>query len=285
VTLLWSGLALGAVYALVAIGYNIVFLSSHTFNFAQAQLVMVGTFVAYTGLVVQRLPVLVVALAATVIVMVLAGLEERFAVRPVPDHQTQLVTTLGVATLLNGATQLVWGGQPLTVPFFGGNDVVDLFGGRVYPAEIALLVLAVALVVGLSVLAKRSMLGLALMGMSEDREAAALRGVDVRKLAFWAFAASGALAGLLGLFVGPKTYAVATLGAALALKGFVALAIGGFGSLPGALIGGLTVGLVESLAARYLGAEYSNLAVFAVLLLVLMTRPSGLFGRVTERVV
>jgi branched-chain amino acid transport system permease protein len=78
---------------------------------------------------------------------------------------------------------------------------------------------------------------------------------------------------------------VATLGAALALKGFVALAIGGFGSLPGALIGGLTVGLVESLAARYLGAEYSNLAVFAVLLLVLMTRPSGLFGRVTERVV
>lgn len=284
-TLLWSGLALGAVYALVAIGYNIVFLSSHTFNFAQAQLVMVGTFVAYTGLVVLRLPVLVVALAATVIVMVLAGLEERFAVRPVPDHQTQLVTTLGVATLLNGATQLVWGGQPLTVPFFGGNDVVDLFGGRVYPAEIALLVLAVALVVGLSVLAKRSMLGLALMGMSEDREAAALRGVDVRKLAFWAFAASGALAGLLGLFVGPKTYAVATLGAALALKGFVALAIGGFGSLPGALIGGLTVGLVESLAARYLGAEYSNLAVFAVLLLVLMTRPSGLFGRVTERVV
>jgi branched-chain amino acid transport system permease protein len=285
VTLLWSGLALGAVYALVAIGYNIVFLSSHTFNFAQAQLVMVGTFVAYTGLVVLRLPVLVVALAATVIVMVLAGLEERFAVRPVPDHQTQLVTTLGVATLLNGATQLVWGGQPLTVPFFGGNDVVDLFGGRVYPAEIALLVLAVALVVGLSVLARRSMLGLALMGMSEDREAAALRGVDVRKLAFWAFAASGALAGLLGLFVGPKTYAVATLGAALALKGFVALAIGGFGSLPGALIGGLTVGLVESLAARYLGAEYSNLAVFAVLLLVLMTRPSGLFGRVTERVV
>lgn len=284
-TLLWSGLALGAVYALVAIGYNIVFLSSHTFNFAQAQLVMVGTFVAYTGLVVLRLPVLVVALAATVIVMVLAGLEERFAVRPVPDHQTQLVTTLGVATLLNGATQLVWGGQPLTVPFFGGNDVVDLFGGRVYPAEIALLVLAVALVVGLSVLARRSMLGLALMGMSEDREAAALRGVDVRKLAFWAFAASGALAGLLGLFVGPKTYAVATLGAALALKGFVALAIGGFGSLPGALIGGLTVGLVESLAARYLGAEYSNLAVFAVLLLVLMTRPSGLFGRVTERVV
>jgi len=285
VTLVWSGLALGAVYALVAIGYNIVFLSSRTFNFAQAQLMMVGTFVAYTGLVTLRLPALVVAVLAAVTVLLLAGLEERFAVRPVPDHETQLVTTLGVATLLNGLTQLVWGGQPLTVPFFGPQDVVELVGGRVYPVEIALLIVAVLLVVGLTQLSRRSMLGLALMGMSEDREAAQLRGVDVRRLAFWAFAASGALAGLLGLLVGPKTYAVATLGAALALKGFVALAIGGFGSLPGALVGGLTVGLVESVAARYLGAEYSNLSVFAVLLVVLMTRPAGLFGRVRERVV
>jgi len=113
VTLVWSGLALGAVYALVAIGYNIVFLSSNTFNFAQAQLMMVGTFVAYTGIVTLRLPVLVVAVLAAVTVLLLAGLEERFAVRPVPDHQTQLVTTLGVATLLNGATQLVYALQNL----------------------------------------------------------------------------------------------------------------------------------------------------------------------------
>jgi branched-chain amino acid transport system permease protein len=284
-TLVWSGLALGAVYALVAIGYNIVFLSSHTFNFAQAQLMMVGTFVVYTGLVTLRLPVLVVAVLAIVTVMLLAGLEERFAVRPVPDHETQLVTTLGAATLLNGATQLIWGGQPLTVPFAGPSEIVTLFGGRVYPVELVLLVVAVLLVVGLTQLSRRTMLGLALMAMSEDREAALLRGIDVRRLAFWAFAASGALAGGLALVVGPKTYAVATLGAALALKGFVALAIGGFGSLPGALVGGLAVGLVESLAARWLGAEYSNLSVFAVLLVILLVRPAGLFGRVRERVV
>src|SRR5580700_9427118 len=123
-TLLWSGLASGAVYALVAIGYNIVFISSQTFNFAQAQLVMVGAFVAYFGLVTLHLPAAVVALMTAASVMILAGLEERLAVRPVADPEGQLVTTLGVATLLNGATQLIWGSQALSVPFFGPNGIV-----------------------------------------------------------------------------------------------------------------------------------------------------------------
>ncbi|RDI17670.1 amino acid/amide ABC transporter membrane protein 1 (HAAT family) [Rhodococcus sp. AG1013] len=284
-TMLWSGFALGAIYTLVAIGYNIVFVSSNTFNFAQAQLMMVGTFVAYTGLVTLKLPVLVVAVMATVTVMILAGLEEVIAVRSVKDHQNQLVTTLGVATLINGVTQLIWGSEPLTVPFFGSNDPITLLGGRTYPVEIALLVMAVVLVVALGQFSKRTVTGLALLGISEDREAAMLRGVNVRALALGAFAASGALAGFLGLFVGPKTFAVATLGSALAIKGFVALAIGGFGSLPGALVGGLTVGLVESYAALELGSAYSNIAVFVVLIVILMVRPAGLFGRVRERVV
>ncbi|MBC2639828.1 branched-chain amino acid ABC transporter permease [Rhodococcus sp. NPDC056960] len=284
-TIVWSGLALGAVYTLVAIGYNIVFISSHTFNFAQAQLMMVGTFVAYTGLVTLELPVLVVAVIATVTVTILAGFEEIIAVRPVRDHQNQLVTTLGAATLINGATQLIWGSEPLTVPFFGSNDPITILGGRAYPVEVALLILAVVAVIVLGYVGKRTMTGLALLGISEDREAAMLRGVNVRALALGAFAFSGALAGFLGLFVGPKTFAVATLGSALAIKGFVALAIGGFGSLPGALVGGVTVGLVESFAALEVGSQYSNIAVFVVLIAILMVRPAGLFGRVRERVV
>ncbi|QNG20152.1 branched-chain amino acid ABC transporter permease [Rhodococcus triatomae] len=284
-TIVWTGLALGAVYALVAIGYNIVFVSSHTFNFAQAQLMMVGTFVAYTGLVTLRLPAVVVFVMAVLAVTALAAIEEIVAVRPVADHQSQLVTTLGVATLLNGATQLIWGTEPLSVPFFGSQDPITVLGGRTYPVEIALLALAVGLVIALGYFTRNTMTGLALMGISEDREAAMLRGVNVRRLALGAFAASGALAGAAGLFVGPKTFAVATLGAALAIKGFVALAIGGFGSLPGALVGGLTVGLVESFTALEFGAQYSNIAVFVVLIVILMVKPAGLFGAVRERVV
>ena len=279
-TIVWTGLALGAVYALVAIGYNIVFVSSHTFNFAQAQLMMVGTFVAYTGLVTLRLPAVVVFVMAVLAVTALAAIEEIVAVRPVADHQSQLVTTLGVATLLNGATQLIWGTEPLSVPFFGSQDPITVLGGRTYPVEIALLALAVGLVIALGYFTRNTMTGLALMGISEDREAAMLRGVNVRRLALGAFAASGALAGAAGLFVGPKTF-----GAALAIKGFVALAIGGFGSLPGALVGGLTVGLVESFTALEFGAQYSNIAVFVVLIVILMVKPAGLFGAVRERVV
>jgi branched-chain amino acid transport system permease protein len=128
-------------------------------------------------------------------------------------------------------------------------------------------------------------LGLALLAVAEDREAALLRGVNVRRVALGAFVFSGLLAGALGPVIGPKTFAVATLGSALALKGFVALAMGGFGSLPGGLIGGLAVGLIEASTSRWLGSDYADLMVFGVLLLILLVRPTGLFGRVRERMV
>ncbi|MFE7244047.1 branched-chain amino acid ABC transporter permease [Streptomyces sp. NPDC057580] len=284
-TLLWGGLALGAVYALVAIGYNIVYISAKTFNFAHAQLMMVGAFVAYSGLVDWRVTTLLVLLIAGIAVAVLAAVEHLVAIRPVRDTHNILVTTLGASIFIDGAAQLIWGSQPLSVPFFAGDEAVTLLGGRVYPAELFLIALAVGLVVALVQFSRRSMTGLALLGMSEDCEAAQLRGVNVRAMAFGAFVAAGALAGLLGVFVGPKTFAVSTLGAALALKGFVALAIGGFGSMEGTLVGGLIVGLAEALAVRHLGSEYANLTVFLILVLVLLVRPAGLFVRAKERMV
>lgn len=284
-TVILGGLALGAVYALVAVGYNIVYISSKTFNFAQAQLIMVGAFVAYSGLVTWKLPVPLVLVMAGAVVAVVAAIEERIAIRPVRDMHNVLVTTLGASIFLDGAAQLIWGSQPLAVPFFAGNDSMPFLGARVYPVEIALILLAPLIVILLVQFSRRSLVGLALLAISEDREAALLRGVPVRRLALAAFVAAGALAGIVGLFVGPKTFAVATLGAALALKGFVVLAIGGFGSMPGTLVGGAIVGLVEALASRHLGGEYANLAVFAVLIAVLMLRPGGLFARAKERVV
>lgn len=284
-TLIWSGLASGAVYALVAIGYNIVFVSSQTFNFAQAQLLMVGAFVAYSGSVTFHLPLWVVALMATAAVFLLAGVEERVAVRPVSAPDALLVTTLGVATLLSGGSQLIWGSQPLSVPFPGSSSVISLFGGRVYPFEIALVAAPIVLVLVFIYLSRRLTVGLALLGMAEDREAAILRGVNVRLLAFGTFALAGGVAGLVSLLVGPYTFAVATLGSELALKGFVVLAIGGFGSMGGTLVGGVIVGIVEALVSRYLGTQYSNLCIFAVLLIVLFARPAGLFVRTRERVV
>lgn len=284
-TLLLSGLALGAVYALVAIGYNVVFSSSKSLNFAHAQLMMLGAFVAYTAQVRWGLPLPLVLVVAAGVVGLVAALEERVAVRPVPDHHNQLVTTLGFALVLDGVCELIWGSQPLQVPFAGADEPLSLLGGRVYTVELALVALAVVMVLCLLWVSRRLMTGLAVVGISQDSEAALLRGVNVRRLAFGAFVVSGALAGIAGVFVGPKTYALATLGAALALKGFVALALGGFGSLGGCLIGGLTIGVVEQLTTRYAGAEYGNASVFLILVTVLALRPNGMFGQRRERVV
>lgn len=284
-TIFWSGLAIGAVYALVAIGYNIVYLSQKTFNFAQAALMMLGAFLAYLGIAVWQLPWWLVAILAAVIVGAIAALEERVAIRPVKDSHNLLVTTLGASFIMEGVAQVVWGGEPRKVPFFIGDGVLDFAGGRVYPVELALIVLVVLLVVALQQFSKRSLIGIALLGMSEDREAAQLRGVNVRRFAFLAFVFTGMLAGIVGVFVGPKTFAVATLGASLAIKGFVVLAIGGFGSLGGVLVGGAVVGLTEVFASRYLGTDFANLSVFAILIIILMLKPTGLFTRSRERVV
>lgn len=284
-TVVLSGLSLGAVYALVAIGYNIVFISSKTFNFAQAQLMMFGAFIVYTGVSVLGLNPIIAALIAMIIVAGIAYLEFILAIRPVKDQHNILVTTLGAAVLLDGSAQLIWGGEPLKVPFFAGDSAIDFLGGRVYPVEIALVIVVALLVIGFGIYGKVSLTGLALRGMSEDTEAAQLRGVNVRHLALMTFIFAGALAGLVGVFVGPKTFAVATLGAALALKGFVVLAIGGFGSMPGAIVGGIIVGLTEALAARYLGGEFAILAVFVLLIAILLLKPAGLFVRTRERTV
>lgn len=284
-TIIWSGLALGAIYALVAIGYNIVFLSQKTFNFAQAALMMLGAFMAYVGIAVLGLPWWLVAIVAAVIIGAIAALEERIAIRPVKDPHNLLVTTLGASIVMEGVAQVIWGGEPKRVPFFMGDEVLTFLGGRVYPVELALIALVIVLVVVLTQYAKRSMTGIALLGMSEDREAAQLRGVNVRRFALIAFIFTGVLAGFLGVFIGPKTYAVATLGASLALKGFVVLAIGGFGSLWGVLVGGLIVGLAEALATRYIGADYAGLTVFLILIVILMVKPTGLFTRRVERTV
>jgi branched-chain amino acid transport system permease protein len=144
---------------------------------------------------------------------------------------------------------------------------------------------ACLLVVAMTVFSHRSKFGLALLAISEDREAAELRGINVRALAFAAFAAAGVLAGVAGLLIGPETFAVSTLSASLAIKGFVVLAIGGFGSMPGTLVGGLLVGQIEAYTARYVGSNYVNIAIFALLILILMLRPAGLFVRAKERTV
>lgn len=280
-TTAWSGLAQGAIYVLTAVGYNMVFMTAGVLNLAQAQFVMVGTFIAFWTSSTLHLPVALGVAFGAVIGFLIGLIEERVAIRPVMGGGAhgELVTTVGVAVALDGIAEIIWGSQPQGVPFFVSRASLNVLGGRVTPAEIALLIAAVMVSLVLVGWTRYNWAGLASLAASEDREAAMLRGINVRRFSLLAVAAAAALAGGLGPFIGPVTYAVFNLGDALIVMAFVAISIGGFGSFGGAIIGGFLVGLVQAFTARYIGSNYSDPVVFALLLCMLTLRPRGLLRR------
>ena len=286
-TVVWSGLAVGAIYALIAIEYNVVFIGTGLFNFAQAQLAVTGTFFAYFFASTAHLPSGAVIALSAIGCAALGMIEEVAAVRSLQGRgfHGELVTTLGAAVVMEGAALLLWGSQVFPVGFPGPQNPLTLLGGRVLPVQLVTVGVAVVVVVLLRLLTKNTRIGLACLATAENRSAAMLRGVNVRVLSTLVFGFAGALAGASGVIVGAQTYAVYDGGNALALMGFLALAIGGFGSQFGALVGGLGAGLIQAEGLRYIGNDYTSIVLFGMLLTVLLLRPQGLFGRVTLRAV
>jgi branched-chain amino acid transport system permease protein len=288
-TTIWAGLILGAVYALVAAGFNLSLLPSGVFNFAQGAIAVGGSFLTYQWLSVAGIPMGVALLINAVAGAGVGMLCELLTVRPLRAGRraigghSELVTTVGMSTVLVGLIGLKWGYLPLRVPFHGPSGSVHFLGIVADPVEIVLLVFAIVVTVGLHVWFKLTRIGQACLAVSEDREAAMLRGINVNLLSLGGFAAAGALGGVAGALTGPITYAIPTLANSLALGGFVAIALGGEGSFLGALVGGLLVGLISSFATRYLGANYANLSILAALLITLAARPRGIGGMAAAR--
>lgn len=286
-TTVWAGLSIGAVYAIVAIGYNIVYIGSRVFNFAQAQFVMVGAFVGVVAGQQWELPLWITIVACAVAGGLIGALEEVLAVRWLRGRgaHNELVTTLGVATLLSGIALVIFGSDPRRVDAFAEAAPFELLGGRLLPAEGLMILAAIVVAAGVALLTRRTMIGLASLATSEDRQAGALRGINASVLAIGAFVVAGALLAALGPLIAAKTFASYNLGDLLAVKAFVAVAIGGFGSYAGALVGGFGVGLLEVFAARYLGSEWQNITVFLLLLVVLLVIPNGVLGKGAGRAV
>jgi len=289
-TLIFAGLATGAIYGLLAIQYNLVMTAAGIFNFAQAQLVALGTFMIVLLGTTLHLPVGLVIVGSAVACALIGATIEIVAVRPLRRGRSttahgELVTTLGVAILIDGVLFAIWGSNPRRVPFPGPTQVLTVLGGRLVPLQLFLVGATCVVVLGLRWVFRYTKTGLAWLATAEDRQAAQLRGINVKRLDLAAFAAAGALAGASAILIGPQTFAVYNGGDGLALLGFLALAIGGYGSFGGALLGGLTIGLVESFTERYVGVNYDLPVLFGLLLLILVARPSGLFGRGLARVV
>lgn len=287
-TTVWAGLSVGAVYALTAIGYNLTMTFSGVFNLAHGGFVVLSSFFTWFVMVDLGFPWWTAALTGAVLGALIGALEELIAVRPVlrrTDTRALLVTTVGAFVVIEGVLAATWGVTPKSVEFFGGSQALTLFGGRLDPVDLWLIAAAIVVGVGLHMVTHRTLWGLAARGATSTPDAAKVRGINVNAMRTAGFATAGALAGLLGPLVAPKTGVSVEIAITITIFGFVALAVGGFGSFFGCVIGGLAIGLIQAYSARYLGVEYPPVLLFGVLLAVLLLKPTGLLGTRGLRVV
>ena len=285
--LLVSGLASGAIYALAGLGFTLLWQASGTLNFAQGEFVMLPAFAMLAG-VALGLP-LWAAFAATAVlaVGVLGWSFQRGIAEPLlrHGHMPVVVATLGLSIALRSGVRAGYSAEAHPFPSLFGDDVLHLGGVAITRADVGTLVAALVLVLGVQAFLARTVTGRAMQAVAEDAATAAVVGIDVRRMIFYAFAINALLSCAAALLVAPTYLVKFDMGESLGTKAFFAAVIGGFNNARGTLLGGLVVGVCENLAAAYVSAAYKDAVALAIFLFVLLVRPHGLLGRPVERTV
>jgi branched-chain amino acid transport system permease protein len=282
-TALFAGLAVGSVYGLIALSYTVVFNSTAIFNIAQGDLMMAGVLASYFCLDRWHLPQILTLVVILAVVVSLSLVEERVAVRPFVSKPVVglgwFIATLAFSLVIETVASIIYGQNPVVpIPGALGNGTIRVDGVHVATKFILAFVTMIVVMVALEIFYKRSWLGTAMRGVAEDREVAALRGIDALRISRLAFVIAGVVTALAAFVVAPIVSADVTVGLTYGLKGFIALAAGGFGSLRGCVIGGLLLGVAEQMFDLYVSSNYEILAGLILVLIVLAVRPSGLFG-------
>jgi branched-chain amino acid transport system permease protein len=283
---LFSGLTVGAIYALVALGFAIIYNASRVINFAQGEFVMIGGMAAAV-FVDAGLPLPLSILAAVGLGMLVGLLLEKLAVEPARGAPvvTLIIITIGASILLRGLAALVWDKKIRPLPAFSGEAPLMIGGATLLPQTLWVLGTTLAAVAALWWFFNRTLSGKAMLAVSHNRLAATLVGISVRRVLLVSFGLSAALGALAGVLIAPISFTAWDVGVMLGLKGFAAAMLGGIGSGPGAIAGGLALGLIEALGAGYLSSAYKDVFAFVVLLAALVFLPHGLAGRgAAERV-
>src|SRR5438309_10886639 len=290
-----NGLTTGALYSLIALGFSMVYGVLKLLNFAHGDLYMVGAYIGFFVIQwfggAQHLTIAVPLLLVIMFVLAAAlvgGLGvaiERFAYRPLRDAPriAPLITAIGISFFLENAALLLFGAQYRiynTPDFIASSSGIRIGSVTIDTVQILVLVLGVALMVALRQLVNRTMLGKQMRAVAADREAAEMLGINVNFTIAATFFLGSALAGVAGVMAGLLFNQVTnTIGFIAGLKAFTAAVVGGIGSIPGAMLGGLLIGVAESFITGYISSTYTNLFVFALLIVVMLVRPSGLLGR------
>ncbi|MBQ4467706.1 MAG: branched-chain amino acid ABC transporter permease [Firmicutes bacterium] len=287
-----NGLSLGSVYAIIALGYTMVYGISKMLNFAHGDVIMVGAYISFCGTAYLNLPAWASVILAMIVCTALGILIEGLAYRPLrgTGSLAVLITAIGVSYFLQNAALLIWGSAPkvFTSVFDKLGNSISLFDGELTITWEALftLIAAVIIMVGMTLFTGKTKVGKAMRAVSEDNGAAQLMGINVNSTISMTFAIGSALAAIAGVLLCSSYPALMpTTGAMPGIKAFTAAVFGGIGSIPGAMLGGILIGVIEIFGRAFISSELSDAIVFGVLIIVLLVKPSGLLGKkITEKV-
>ena len=277
-----TGLTVGSIYAMVAIGFNIIYNVTEIINLAQGEFVMLGGLIMVFLHVAAGLP-LYLAFPLTVIMVTLVGmLLNRLAIRPVrqPSVLTLIIATIAASFIIKGTAMFIWGKDPFDLPAFSGRTPINFLGAIVQPQYFWVGGFLIVIVILLTFFFEKTIIGKAMSACADNPDAASLVGINVNHMILLSFSLSAAIGAVAGITVTPISLMEYDRGAMLAIKGFGAVVLGGLGSFPGAILGGLILGTIESFGAGLIHSGYKDAFALIVLLVVLFLKPSGLLGSV-----
>ncbi|HNZ08428.1 MAG TPA: branched-chain amino acid ABC transporter permease [Bacillota bacterium] len=285
VQVLIQGLAVGSVYALIALGYVMIFKAVGVFNFAQGDFMMSGCFIGLWLIVYLRLPIALGLILAVLLTSLLGILVEAVVFHPLLESPSRsyLISTVAVGIILREIGRLIFGADPLSFPNYLGDKVIKL-GSVGIPVQYIWISLAAVAVVSLLLwFFKKTKMGKAMRAVSEDRETARLMGIDTNLNMKLTYALSSAMGAIAGVLIAPVFFAFTEMGRSFGQKAFSSFVLGGTDSIPGAVVGGLLIGVVENLAGVFISTKYKDAISFIILIVVLICKPRGLFGGRGER--
>ena len=285
-----NGISLGSVYAIIALGYTMVYGIAKMLNFAHGDVIMIGAYISFIVTTNLNLPPVLSVVIAMLVCTLLGILIERLAYKPLrkAGSLAVLITAIGVSYFLQNVALLIWGSAPKTFSSVVPFDSLALFDGKliITMESIVTVIVCILIMVCLTIFTQKSKMGKAMRAVSEDKDAAELMGINVNVTISVTFAIGSALAAIAGvLLCSAYPVLLPTTGAMPGIKAFTAAVFGGIGSIPGAMIGGILLGLIEIFAKSYISTELSDAIVFAVLIIVLLVKPTGLLGKkIAEKV-
>jgi branched-chain amino acid transport system permease protein len=280
VQFLFTGITIGAIYGMVALGFNIIYNATGIINFAQGEFVMLGGIVMVWLTTAFKIPLLPGFFLAIALVTVIGALFERLAIYPLknPPVLILIMITLAGSIILKGGAMLFWGKDIYTLPHFSGEEPLLFLGATILPQTLWIIGILCVVVTILALFFNFTMVGKAMRACAVNPVAASLVGINVKKMVLLSFALSAALGAIAGIIITPIALMEYDRGAILALKGFAAAVLGGLGNGVGAVVAGLIIGILESLGAGFISSGYKDAIALIVLLLVLFIKPSGIFG-------